>query len=184
MSSVPSVEPSLTITHFTGSTVCRTTHLMVFSRSAASFRAGVMRTYLSTGERCSLCGEELSCCDWIVISLDRVTQLGWFASFVEGHLETNHRYLLFPQEGKKTVDRFKITQILRMANRHDALERVGILSVLQNDPIHHGSQFVQSHSTKIQFDGIARPKEIRHTVQLLAEITTGRPKAVAHFHSL
>src|SRR6516225_11490524 len=48
MSSVPSVEPSLTITHFVGRTVCATTDLIVSSMNSASFLAGVTRTYDST----------------------------------------------------------------------------------------------------------------------------------------
>src|SRR3989442_4256626 len=46
MSSVPSVEPSLTITHLTGSLVWQHTALIVCSRNASSFRAGVIRTYV------------------------------------------------------------------------------------------------------------------------------------------
>jgi len=46
ISSVPSVEPSLTITHFAGRAVCATTELRVCSINAASFRAGVMRMYV------------------------------------------------------------------------------------------------------------------------------------------
>jgi hypothetical protein len=41
MSSVPSVEPSLTITHFTGGTVWASIDRSVRSMYAASFRAGV-----------------------------------------------------------------------------------------------------------------------------------------------
>jgi len=44
ISSVPSVEPSLTMTHFAGCTVCPTTDLMVSSMNLASFLAAVMRT--------------------------------------------------------------------------------------------------------------------------------------------
>src|SRR4051812_34520262 len=49
MSSVPSVEPSLTITHFNGFKVCATMDLSVNSMNAASFLAGVIITY-----RCNL----------------------------------------------------------------------------------------------------------------------------------
>jgi len=42
---VPSVEPSLMMTHLSGSTVCATTDLIVFSMNFASSRAGVMSTY-------------------------------------------------------------------------------------------------------------------------------------------
>src|SRR5215467_8705692 len=45
MSSVPSVEPSLTMTHFSGSTVCEVTDFSVSSMNCASFRAGVITTY-------------------------------------------------------------------------------------------------------------------------------------------
>ncbi len=44
ISSVPSVDPSLTITHFNGRTVCETTDFSVSSMYWASFRAGVTRT--------------------------------------------------------------------------------------------------------------------------------------------
>src|SRR6266576_1463325 len=47
MSSVPSVEPSLTITHLMGCTVCATTDFMVSSIKSTSFRAGVIRTYFN-----------------------------------------------------------------------------------------------------------------------------------------
>src|SRR5215813_11071991 len=45
MSSVPSVKPSLTITHFTGRTVCATIAWMIRSIFAASLRAGVINTW-------------------------------------------------------------------------------------------------------------------------------------------
>src|SRR5262245_61641010 len=45
MSSVPSVEPSLTITHLTGRIVCPITDLIVSSINMASFRAGEIKTY-------------------------------------------------------------------------------------------------------------------------------------------
>ena len=44
ISSVPSVEPSLTITHLSGRTVCVTTDSIVSSMNCASFRAGVIKT--------------------------------------------------------------------------------------------------------------------------------------------
>ena len=44
MSSVPSVEPSLTMTHFSGSTVCAITDCIVNSMNFASLRAGVTTT--------------------------------------------------------------------------------------------------------------------------------------------
>ena len=47
ISSVRSVEPSLTITHRTGLIVCETTDSMVRSRYASSLRAGVTSTYRS-----------------------------------------------------------------------------------------------------------------------------------------
>lgn len=47
ISSVPSVEASLTITHFLGNIVWLTTDLSTCSINAASFRAGVISTYLS-----------------------------------------------------------------------------------------------------------------------------------------
>src|SRR5262249_39910593 len=46
ISSVPSVEPSLTTTHLAGWTVCATTDFSVSSMNCASLRAGVMRTYV------------------------------------------------------------------------------------------------------------------------------------------
>src|SRR2546427_2891599 len=46
MSSVPSVDPSLTITHFRGRAFCATTDLRVNSMNCASLRAGVTRTYV------------------------------------------------------------------------------------------------------------------------------------------
>src|SRR5262249_54032584 len=44
ISSVPSVEPSLTITHFSGRHVCPITDRIVNSINCASSRAGVIRT--------------------------------------------------------------------------------------------------------------------------------------------
>ena len=46
ISFVPSVEPSLTMTHLRGKTVCPKTTWIVCSRKAASLRAGVMRDVL------------------------------------------------------------------------------------------------------------------------------------------
>src|SRR5262245_42718595 len=53
ISSVRSVDPSLTITHVIGSTVCCTTDCIVSSTYRSSLRAGVIKTYVGRDSFCS-----------------------------------------------------------------------------------------------------------------------------------
>lgn len=46
ISSVPSLEPSLTTTHFSGFTLCATIELIVSATDSPSLRTGVIGTYL------------------------------------------------------------------------------------------------------------------------------------------